>query len=251
VGGGRRRLVALGMLLDLVYPPRCAGCGTRGAWLCDACLERIQPLSVQRCARCRRPLAEAVGGAVTGRCADCASMLGDGLAGVLIVARYEDPLRSAIHALKYRGQRGLAQPLGGVLAKRAEALASHVDVVVPVPLHPSRERQRRYNQAALLAATCATRIGLPIERRWLRRRRATRPQVGLHAAARHENVADAFAATPHGTHALAGRRVLLVDDVTTSGATLEAAAGAMRRAGAASVWGLALAQPSLQADGGR
>jgi ComF family protein len=176
-------------------------------------------------------------------------MRDDGLAGLRIVAHYEDPLRTAIHAFKYRGQRGLAQPLGKLLAAHASGLASRDAVIVPVPLHASRQRQRGYNQAALLAAVCASQLAIPVEMRGLRRTRATRPQVGLHAAARHENVAGAFTATPRGARALAGKRVLLMDDVTTSGATLEAAARALHQAGAASVWGLALAQPSLHADG--
>lgn len=247
----RRRLLApLGRLLDLIYPPRCAGCGARGAWLCSACVARIQPLAVQPCAGCHRPLADVT----AGRCPACAALHDDGLAGVLILARYEDPLRRAIHAFKYRGQRGLAEPLGRLLAHQAAELAGRVDVVVPVPLHAARVRQRGYNQAALLAAVCAEQLRLPLAGDVLRRTRATRPQVGLHAAQRHTNVAGAFTATPRATpraaHGLAGKRVLLVDDVTTSGATLRAAARELLGAGAASVWGLALAQPTMPADGG-
>jgi ComF family protein len=178
--------------------------------------------------------------------------MGDGgLAGLRVVARYDDPLRTAIRAFKYRGQRGLAQPLGSLLASHVKLLASETDVVVPVPLHSSRERQRGYNQAMLLASACVGRTGLPVERNVLCRTHATRPQVGLGAAARRENVAHAFVATPRGLRALTGKRVLLVDDVTTSGATLEAAAAALRRVGVASVWGLALAQPSFPADGSK
>lgn len=113
------------------------------------------------------------------------------------------------------------------------------EIVVPVPLHPSRLRGRGYNQAALLAWALSRRIGLPMDEESLCRVRATLPQMRLPAADRRRNVEDAFRCT---TDRLSGRQVLLVDDVCTTGATLEACADALRKGGARSVWAFTLAR---------
>lgn len=112
------------------------------------------------------------------------------------------------------------------------------DVIIPVPLHPARERLRGYNQSALLAEQLAVSQKLPMWYNVVERVRATTPQVKLDAAARRENMRDAFTATTQ----VAGARVLLIDDVCTTGATLEACSIALKRRGAKSVWGLALAR---------
>lgn len=112
------------------------------------------------------------------------------------------------------------------------------DVIIPVPLHPARERLRGYNQSALLAEQLAVSQKLPMWYNVVERVRATTPQVKLNAAARRENMRDAFTATTQ----VAGARVLLIDDVCTTGATLEACSIALKRRGAKSVWGLALAR---------
>jgi ComF family protein len=114
-----------------------------------------------------------------------------------------------------------------------------VDVIVPVPLHPARLRRRGYNQAALLARELGRRVGLPVEERALQRVRATRSQMRLSAADRRRNVQGAFRCADGRVR---GRRVLLLDDVCTTGATLEACADALRAGGAESVWALTLAR---------
>ncbi len=159
-------------------------------------------------------------------------------------AYYEEPLRGAIHALKYGGRTELAPPLArylvaGLLRPEWAALLLVLDAVVPVPLHASRLLERGYNQSALLAEPLAAHFGLPLEAGWIERCRATRPQVGLNAAQRSANVAQSFAARP----AVRGRTLLLVDDVYTSGATLRACAEAACGAGAAAVYALTLARP--------
>jgi ComF family protein len=244
--------VMVSRLLDLVFPPSCAGCGARGAVLCDACIASIRPLPIAVCARCERALPPDDGGETVGLCARCrADTSGNqkGLAGLRVAAQYDGAVRQAIWQLKYHGQRRLAAPLGDLLAHTAQALSSHSTLVVPVPLHPQRRRQRGFNQAELLARRCAPQLGLAVRADVLARVRATPPQVGLHAAARHANVAGAFATTPIAPAALTGQRVLLIDDVCTSGATLAFAAGALLAGGSASVWGLVVARPVIGADG--
>ncbi|MBM3942428.1 MAG: ComF family protein [SAR202 cluster bacterium] len=148
-------------------------------------------------------------------------------------------VREAIHALKYRDLRAAAPELGKLLAEHLQAHPLPGDVLVPVPLHPRRLRQRGYNQSALLARELGKLTGLPVAAGWLARVRSAPPQA--RAANRQErasNVRDAFAATGSAR----GISVVLVDDVTTTGSTFSAAARALKDAGAATVWGLALAK---------
>jgi ComF family protein len=144
------------------------------------------------------------------------------------VGAYDGVLREIIHALKYDGRRSVAAPLGRLMASQASDLLAGADLAVPVPLHRARQRQRGFNQADDLARG----LGLPV-RLALERRRATRPQVELPAARRHGNVREAFA--PARRAALAGRVVVLVDDVATTGATLDACARVLKQVGAREV----------------
>ena len=155
------------------------------------------------------------------------------------VAYFEGTLREALHQLKYRGRTALAEPLGGLMVVYWAQHALPANVVVPVPLHAARLRERGYNQAALLARVMVHQVGLALDERTLVRQRATAPQVDLDARQRKENVHDAFHCS---ARTLAGQQVLLVDDVCTTGATLEACAVALYEGGAHSVQALTLAR---------
>jgi ComF family protein len=164
------------------------------------------------------------------------------LDGLLACAFHSDPLREAIHQFKYQDLRSLAALLGKLMAEGWATLApagASVDVIVPVPLHAARQRQRGYNQSALLARELGACLGRPVAEDSLVRTKATAPQVGLNAEERRANVCDAFRCT--GTD-LSGKRVLLVDDVCTTGSTLESAGVALREAGTVSVWAYTLAR---------
>ncbi len=232
--GGAVRILANGLsaLADLVYPPRCVACGRWGAWLCPACQQAAIRLAPPWCARCGRPLA------APGLCRRCRQNVG-ALAAIRSVSPYQWPLREAIHALKYEGLRALASPLGAMLAACWQAANLPGDLIVPVPLHPVRLRQRGYNQSTLLARECAQHSQVPWADGILRRVRDTPSQVGLSRSARRRNVQGAFQC---GAERPAGREIILVDDVLTTGATLEACASALLAAGAHSVRALTLAR---------
>ncbi len=153
---------------------------------------------------------------------------------------FEGVLREAIHCFKYRGRTVLAEPLGDLMATYWTRHTMPIDVLVPVPLHAARLRERGYNQAALLAREMARRVGLAVDERVLVRRRATASQVKLDADQRKANVRAAFHCSGDG---LTAKRILLIDDVCTTGATLEACAAALYDGGARSVQALTLARP--------
>jgi ComF family protein len=231
--GAMRRapLRAIGAaLLDVVIPPRCGVCGRFDRFLCAACEASLPVAAPPRCPTCWSVPDE------RGRCRPCAALLGQPLAGVRSAYLLDGPARRLVHALKYEGHAALAEPMGRLLAEPLLHWGIRPDLIAPAPLHPGRERRRGFNQAALLVRACAGVTDIPAGRP-LRRIRPTPPQVRMASSeARRENVAGAFVA-----EGVAGRAVLVVDDVCTTGATLRACAEALRRAGAARVYGLTFA----------
>lgn len=227
--------------LDLLFPPVCTTCRRRGSWLCSTCLQSMQPLTVPVCQQCGSPLASAA-------CFSCRQKLLQ-LHGLRAVNLYRGVLRRAIHAFKYDGCVHLADPLGLLLARAFEQYSLRADIIVPLPLHKQRRQARGYNQAELLARVCARRLKIACREDLLIRQRITRPQVGLSAQERYQNVAGAFALAPSfSIRSFSGRSFLLIDDVSTTGATLEACASPLYEAGIQAVWGLVLAKPDGQAQ---
>src|SRR3954451_23563991 len=198
-----RRLVS--SALDLALPASCSGCGREGQPLCPSCLPALD-------SRLGLP-----GGTPIGLPADIPTPLLQ----VDWCAPFAGPVRSALHDLKYAGERRLSVPLGGALARRWERVGVGADLVVPVPVHADRERLRGYDQAALIASVVAKHLRLPMVRA-LERHRATVAQFELGRGERASNVAGAFETSSAGRASVAGRWVLLVDDVVTTGATLAA-----------------------------
>ena len=218
--------------IDLLFPPRCGGCQTAGSLWCEACRAAIKPIEPPWCEKCGQMLA------ADRVCANCRAHPLQ-IERIRSAALFEGVLRQAIHRFKYERLSSLAEPFGDMLADywRAEQLAA--DWLIPVPLHSSRERDRGYNQSELLARQLAHRVNVPLSSRGLRRTRATAVQMTLNAAQRRENVAGAFECVEPRVR---GARVVIVDDVGTTGATLDACAQAVLKAGAAAVMGLTLAR---------
>lgn len=221
--------------LDLLFPPRCALCGCHGADLCPECASALPRAEPPRCQRCWSPLRPG------SECRRCGEADGLALEGLLSPYVFEEGARELVHALKYRHRSVLAQPMGELMARHLEGASPAIDVVVPVPLHPRRQRARGYNQSLLLAREVSRRLKSPLVAGTLARRVNTPPQAkAAGAGARRRNVAGAFEGRPG---VVDGRRVLLVDDVTTTGATLDACARVLlSEGGASAVWGLTFAR---------
>jgi ComF family protein len=238
-------------VLDTLLPPRCLGCGRTteavGA-LCAACWAGISFLGPPCCACCGLPFAHDLGTGVL--CAGCAAQK-PAFDRARAVLRYDDASRRLILSLKHGDKLQGVPAFGGWLARAGADLIAEADIVAPVPLHWTRLFARRYNQSAVLAhglAKAARRSGAPIFTvipDLLIRRRRTPSQGRLSRTGRASNVGGAFAL--HRGRSVRGKRVLLIDDVLTSGATAEECARVLRRAGAAGVDVLTLAR-AIRAD---
>ncbi len=222
-------------LLDLFFPARCVNCRQTNGALCPLCYAAIERILTPTCPRCGHPLRDA-----RASCVECRTHPLS-ISRIQSVAWHDGVLRQAIHALKYNRRRDVAEPLAELVAEGISNSAAPFDFITSVPLHPLREQERGYNQAELLAERAARLRGLNYQRA-LKRTRATADQIGLNGVARRANVANAFEAEPAR---VADRVVLVIDDVSTTGATLDACAVALFQAGARAVYGLTLARPRV------
>ncbi|MBI4553514.1 MAG: ComF family protein [Candidatus Latescibacteria bacterium] len=204
--------------------------------ICVACAAQVHPIPSPYCERCSTPL--------DGEDAVCRVCAGRSFSFVRARAAvtFDETVQTMIHLLKYRGRRALGRFLGRVLAEAAvrEDWFREVDLLVPVPLHRSRARERGYNQSELLARGVADRADLPLATRLLTRHQSTRSQTTLTPAERAANVRGAFRVI--APHTVAGTRIALVDDVFTTGATFDSCAHALLDGGAAAVYALAVAR---------
>jgi competence protein ComFC len=204
--------------LNLLYPPQCIGCDRRiGSLFCNDCQSRLTPVAAVQDPN--SPLEARQSTAV-----------------------FDGTIRKAIHELKYSRQRGFAEVLGKRLVNALCDLGWPVTALTAVPLHENRIKERGFNQAALLADYVAMELSIPFHANMVRRVRDTRQQVGLNARERQSNVNGAFEADQT---IVRGQKVVIIDDVYTTGATLRACASALREAGAIQVWALTVASASL------
>ena len=228
-----------------LFPADCLLCATpirrwTRAPVCRDCLRspRIE-LPPHSCAVCAQAIQSIAPDEVEPRCGDC---LRDPppFSRTIVAGVYDGDLRKLIHLIKYERMRPLAPALGRLLGKRVATAGVAVDLVIPVPLHWRRRISREFNQAALLGREVSRVIGVPLNSSSIRRKKATRAQAGLTDRERHENLRAAFRV--RSPNEIRGRRVLIVDDVMTTGATLAACAKAVKRAGAEGVAVAALAR---------
>lgn len=226
--------------LDWLFPPSCAGCGAAGTRWCSACDQKIQRLTPPYCQRCGQ---KNVAGE-NSLCDRCQANPPE-MTAIRSWALFGGPLRQALHQIKYQRDIALAEVFSRSMIKFLKSQDWHVDVVAPVPIGKKRKKQRGYNQAGLLAKPLALGLGLSYRPKALSRVRETVSQVGLTLKQRRQNVGGAFSSTPG---LVKDKIVLVVDDVVTSGSTLDACAKALWIAGAKHVYGLTLARAPLSSN---
>jgi ComF family protein len=237
-------------LIDWLFPPRCRACGdwNRGRdaeYFCPSCAAGIQLVTHPLCIMCGRPFLDASGD--DHPCGVCLRRVPD-----FVQARAwacypreelaEHPLRKVVQKFKYGRKVSLGKPLGQLMARGCQEFLNecHPDIIVPVPLHPRRLRWRGFNQSVLLARQVSRAYNVPMDPFILLRSRETPPQTQLTEEERRRNMRGAFALNPEKT--VADKIVLLVDDVYTSGATVNECSHALKRAGAKRVYALTLAR---------
>ncbi len=220
-------------LLELIFPTRCLDCGQSGRFWCESCQEAVLLVKTDRCPGCQKI---SPGARLCRKCRKTGSL------GRLIVASYYDEgsIKKSIHRFKYLGDRRLVEPLAKILSdKLLTSRPSRRTILTSVPLHWRRLKSRGFNQAELLARAVGKKLDL--EYREILSRRFNRPaQIRLKAKERRLNVEGVFQIRPEAR--IVGRTVVLIDDVATTGATLESAARVLREAGARSVIALVLAR---------
>ena len=220
---------AVGPLLDIIFPRACAGCGREGGYLCNECEAAIPRLEPPQCSLCSAP-------SRTSLCPWCKAA-NQPFNGITAPYQWTGIVKELVYSLKYRNVRASAPRLAELMSAHFMERSISADVIVPVPLHPSRERERGYNQSELLAQGISKSIGIPMTVGALARVRNTPPQVSMATPEeRRRNVIGAFECVED----VVGRRVLLVDDVVTTGATVAECSAQLRKAGATSIWILSL-----------
>jgi ComF family protein len=223
------------LFIDLLFPIECIDCSQEGNWLCESCFKKIKLLKKWPCPVCKIGLTK---GKV---CVDC--RLKSFLNGTVISASYEnETLDKAIHYLKYKGIKDLAKPLSRLIvqAMRQNDFCHDDWMVMPVPLNKRRQRWRGFNQAELIGREAAVALNLEINNDNLCRIRYTMPQTKLKRQQRLKNLINAFKLKNPAV--LRGKRVILIDDVMTTGATLQECARVLKDAGAIEVWAVVLAR---------
>lgn len=222
-------------LIGIVYPPTCIACqAAAGAAqaLCPACWRGIGFIERPYCERLGTPFPVDLGAGLLSPAAIADPPV---FARARAVCRFDGTARELVHRLKYGDRVELSLTLGRMMAQAGRELAAEADLILPVPLHRTRLWRRRFNQAAALARTVSRETGLPLVTTALARIRRTRQQVGLTRAQRADNLQGAFQVSAAARGLVEGRRVLLIDDVLTTGATVNAASRALLRAGASAV----------------
>ena len=222
------------LALDIALPTLCVACRepVDGEGVCAECWARLSFIAPPYCPRLGIPFVYDPGPGLLSM-----EAIADppAYARARAALRYDDVARTLVHALKYQDRTDLAPPMGRWMARAGRELLDEADVLVPVPLHWRRAWHRRYNQSGALARVIARQTGVRLSTEALRRIRPTQQQIGLSRPQRASNVQGAFKVASHRQSEIQGRRVILVDDVLTSGATADACARALLRAKAASV----------------
>ena len=223
------------MCRDLIFPPVCANCRKAGMLICADCYQQIHWVKKPICVGCGQIFEPNTNKVLCEACQAHPLPLKQICAATI----FAEPISTIIHKMKYEGSFGLANRLADLMVSAWNEWEVPADLVIPIPLHPARQKKRGYNQSALIAKHFSRQVGYEFAPDILKRARFTVPQVGLNAEERLKNVQNAFAAENRD---ISNRHILLIDDVCTTGATLTAAAEALLEAGASVVSGYCLAR---------
>ncbi len=232
-------------LLNFVYPPQCVVCESLHEspdfFICPRCVRAIDRTELPFCINCRIPMDFGESG-----CLKCGSV--QAISQVYAIGRFDDRIRPLVHALKYEGVIPVAEFFGRLLAHTITSSAEHfkADIIIPIPLHPSRQRKRGFNQSTLIAQSLGRNLDVEVAESIIRRVRRTKDQTGLKRKARIENMRGAFRL--NSSVDIRGKHIILVDDVTTSGATSLEAAREIKQGKPADIC-LAVAASAIRSDG--
>jgi len=219
-------------VLDLFFPSFCVGCGQEGSLLCRSCQKQIVTIQTPVCPECRR-LSEN-GGYCSRCCKDKA------LKGIIVAAYYEEgPVKEMIHNFKYNHALDLKKVLAHLLVQSVGK--NHFDFMTFAPLSSRRLAERGFNQAEILAAAAAQKLKIPCQATLIKTK-STKRQVGLSGQKRRQNLSGVFKIESSKVESLKGKKILIVDDITTTGTTLNECAKVLRAAGAKEVWGLVVSR---------
>ncbi len=218
-------------LLDLLFPRRCVSCGRIGKYICSRCFPKIKFIQHQLCPVCAKP---AVDGITHPYCRGKYRM-----DGMFAACHYQGVVKQAIHLLKYRQVSDLVAELSLLLVTNYPKTIPKLDLLIPVPLHFRREKERGFNQSFLLAKSLGKRLGVPVNNHLLKRIRYTKPQADLKREKRLDNIKNVFICKENGI--LRGKTIGLVDDVATTFATINECCRVLKQSGVKAVWGIVLA----------
>ena len=218
-------------LLNLLFPRRCVSCGKMGRYFCSNCFKKIKYIDRSFCPVCRR---YSFDGSVHAACLSPWS-----LNGLTVMAHYKGPVKQAIKMIKYRYVSHLAEELSGLFLEKYPSFLNKLDILVPVPLHHQRERERGFNQSLIIARCLGKNLNISVRDDLLKRKRHTRPQFGLKINDRKTNIRDAFRS--YHSEVISGKKIGLVDDVATTFSTLRECAQELKKSGARSVWAFVIA----------
>jgi len=222
------------MLLDFLFPRRCLGCGKWGKYFCENCIDAIRPLEKQICPVCEKP---AITGKAHSKCQTRYSL--DGLTSIF---SYEGAIKNAVTKLKYKFVTDLAEELVTLSVKHLPSYFIHHTsyILIPIPLHSRRQRWRGFNQAELLGKMLAEKFGWQVRTDILLRHKHTKPQTDLKGKERKVNIRGAFKINSNCKLSILNSKLILFDDVWTTGSTLRECGKVLKRIGVKEAWGLTL-----------
>ncbi|OGG03949.1 hypothetical protein A2W14_05790 [Candidatus Gottesmanbacteria bacterium RBG_16_37_8] len=218
-------------LLSLFFPRRCVSCGKIGRYFCKKCSRNISFINYLFCPVCRHP---SMDGTTHARCRNRFS-----LDGLFVSANYRGPVKKALRLMKYQYVSDLTSELTDLLFTSAPSFLKNLDFLIPVPLHPKREKDRGFNQSFLIAKLLGKKLNIPVRKNLLQRIKATKPQFGLKVGERNLNIRGAFNLI--NPEVVRHKKIGLVDDVATTFFTLKECAKELKIAQAKSVWAIVLA----------